>query len=959
MADWQIGQRWLSEAEPELGLGAVIELAGKTVKLEFPAVNEIRMYVQENAPLRRYALSVGDTIQSLSGLSEVVTEIKKQNGLRFFFCGDEMIPETEIAYSATIPKDELLDKILHLEFDSNDAYELRIKAHEINREIIGSRTRGLIGPKVSLIPHQFYIADSSVTKNRLPRKLLADEVGLGKTIEAGLIYHQLKLTSRVTKTLILTPPSLKHQWMVELYRRFNQMFTIIDEEAVEALCGPDEDTNPFESAQEILCDIDYLIETPDVMEDLLNTKFDLLIVDEAHHYELDSPETAAQYALLKALCDRTPGVLLLTATPEQLNPVSHFNRLQLLDPLKYSTFEEWQENRTHYSELAHTLEALLQSHIDGHTITWKDLIEAFPNDNRIHALAESTEHNFRPQDVIRHLIDTMGTGEVMVRNTRAAIGGFPGRAVHGYALDLSTEYRDAVTKYQAVDTSLGFAINNFMALDSDAFKKTTNPLPKKTTLSQLWLKDERVVWLAQFLEANHNKKILCICAHKQTVLALKEAIDRIYKINIALFYEEMSLVARDRAAAWFAEDEGARLLIASEIGSEGRNFQFSHDLVLFDLMPEPGVIDQRIGRLDRIGQTETINIHVPYVAGTALEALFTWHHSGLNSLNFPILGGDTLYHTFFDQLHHFLANGVDDSFSSFIESVQKETASVRQTLEEGRDKLLELNSFDKEYTEKLLDSIKEQDESGNTQEFAFDVLSHIGLDIEKAPHPYSWVFLPNAQMKIDSFPGIPEEGLTVTTSREQALVRDDLAYLSTDHPVTLAALDMTLGTTAGQAAFVTWKKSPKSGLYFEFSFTWHVSSSPEWGVQHLLVPQNYHMVFDVTGKEFSTLNFAEELIDDGQPAMLEPYIELIDSLVPNLKNHAYTLLQERVEMEKVTMTEEVAKSFSSDLERVQFFCEGSDVKKEIALIKNKIATLSQAISSTDIQLDGIRIVLAE
>ncbi len=958
MAEWQLGQRWRSEAEPELGLGSVTELVGKTVKLEFPAVKEARMYVKENAPLKRYTLSVGDTVTTIEGASDEVKEVKKQNGAYFYLCESMVVPETEIACSATVPKDELLDKILHLEFDSNDAYELRLKAHEINQEITASRSRGLIGPKVNLIPHQFYIADSCVTRNRLPRKLLADEVGLGKTIEAGLIYHQLKLTGRITKTLILTPPSLKHQWMVEMYRRFNQMFTIIDEEAVDALCNEEEDINPFESAQEILCDIEYLVNTPDVMEDLLNTKFDLLIVDEAHHYEQDSDNHSKEFALLQMLCKQTPGVLLLTATPEQLNPESHFHRLQLLDPLKYKTFDGWKENRTHYSELAEKLETLLQNSEGSHSITWENLIAAFPEDTRIGALAESTEHNFRPQDVIRHLIDTKGTGEVMVRNTRAAIGGFPGRKVRPYILDPNSDYQTLLSKYAAKNASRSFSLNGFLSLDNEAFKSETNPLPKKYTLANLWVKDERVVWLAQFLEENRAKKILCICATKQTVLALKDSLDRLIKTNIALFYEDMSLVARDRAAAWFSEDEGANILIASEIGSEGRNFQFSHDLVLFDLMPEPGVIDQRIGRLDRIGQTKTINIHVPFVEESALEQMFRWHHKGLNSLMLPILGGDSLYQTFKEQLDTYILQGTDDKFNTFIKTVQKETKVVRHKLEEGRDKLLELNSFDKEYTDTLLNSIKEQDESGNTQEFTFDVLSHIGLDIDKAPHPYSWVFMPNAQMSIDSFPGIPEEGLTVTTSRDQSLIRDDLAYLSTDHPVTLAALDLILGSTSGQAAFVTWPKAPKAGLFFEFSFSWQVPSNPEWGVQHLLVPQTHQLVFDVNGKDFPDLNFAELIIEDGQQAQLEPYIELISSLIPNLKNHAYTIMQDTIEVSRHECKEEIVMSFSPELERIKYFSEGSESTKGINRVKSKIDSLNASIDATDIQLDGIRIILA-
>lgn len=96
--------------------------------------------------------------------------------------------------------------------------------------------------------------------------------------------------------------------------------------------------------------------------------------------------------------------------------------------------------------------------------------------------------------------------------------------------------------------------------------------------------------------------------------------------HAALFHEGMDMVERDRAAAFFADaEEGAQALICSEIGGEGRNFQFAHHLVLFDLPLDPEVLEQRIGRLDRIGQTETIRIHIPYQAGGPERLPYRWY----------------------------------------------------------------------------------------------------------------------------------------------------------------------------------------------------------------------------------------------------------------------------------------------------------------------------------------------
>lgn len=105
----------------------------------------------------------------------------------------------------------------------------------------------------------------------------------------------------------------------------------------------------------------------------------------------------------------------------------------------------------------------------------------------------------------------------------------------------------------------------------------------------------------------------------------------------------------------FAQSEqGAQVLVCSEIGSEGRNFQFAHHLVLFDLPLNPDLVEQRIGRLDRIGQNHTIEIHVPYLANTAQEVLFRWYHEGINLFKQSCSVGFSIYQTFVDELNPLL-----------------------------------------------------------------------------------------------------------------------------------------------------------------------------------------------------------------------------------------------------------------------------------------------------------------
>lgn len=130
---------------------------------------------------------------------------------------------------------------------------------------------------------------------------------------------------------------------------------------------------------------------------------------------------------------------------------------------------------------------------------------------------------------------------------------------------------------------------------------------------EIWLEnDPRVTWLTDKIKELYPKKILIICAKANTAIALDQHLKLKMGIRCTSFHEGLSIIERDRAAAYFAEQEnGAQALVCSEIGSEGRNFQFAHHLVLFDLPLNPDLVEQRIGRLDRIGQRHTIMIHVP------------------------------------------------------------------------------------------------------------------------------------------------------------------------------------------------------------------------------------------------------------------------------------------------------------------------------------------------------------
>ncbi|VAW84986.1 RNA polymerase associated protein RapA, partial [hydrothermal vent metagenome] len=239
MQDFLPGQRWISNAEIQMGLGTVLSCEHRTVTIVFMATSETRTYAKLTAPLTRVVFSLGDKIKAHDGWTLKVSQVEEQDGLILYRGTDEEgntreLPEGEL--DNFIKLNRPTERLFSGQIDKNKWFELRQQSHvHANRQARGELL-GLTGVRTSLIPHQLYIANE-VANRYAPRVLLADEVGLGKTIEAGMIIHQQLLTERAKRVLIVVPESLIHQWLVEMLRRFNLHFSIFDEARCQAIAG--------------------------------------------------------------------------------------------------------------------------------------------------------------------------------------------------------------------------------------------------------------------------------------------------------------------------------------------------------------------------------------------------------------------------------------------------------------------------------------------------------------------------------------------------------------------------------------------------------------------------------------------------------------------------------------------------------------------------------------------------
>lgn len=954
------GQRWISDSEPELGLGTLLTCRDRLLTLNFAAVGEQRVYARQNAPLTRVRFNAGERIESRAGDLLRVDSVQEQAG-RLVYMGlrDDgsllPLPEEELADTLCIQRPG--QRLLAGQLDPPHWFDLRYHTLLAQGRWQLSPVLGLAGPRIDLIPHQLYIAHE-VSSRPSPRVLLADEVGLGKTIEACLILHHLLLTGRASRALILVPEPLVHQWLVELMRRFNLRFRIFDEEtclAIEASHGGD---NPFHSEQLVLCGLTLFRHNPQRLSQALDGGWDLLVVDEAHHLTWSADDPSAEYLLVEALALRTPGILLLTATPEQLGQAGHFARLRLLDPDRYYDLETFLREERHYRSVAEAVEHLLRHEPLPETAA-RQLLERLDEGESVPLIADASDATLDAdrrqaarESLIQMLLDRHGTGRVMFRNTRARVSGFPGRTLHSHPLPAPAAYE-----------------GDMLDPGVDSFPPTWRLSPERiyAALGHLswWQLDPRVEWLIDFLRQRPDSKLLLICSHAETAIELQEALRVESGIRAALFHEEMSILERDRAAAWFADPQGARLLICSEIGSEGRNFQFAHQLVMFDLPADPDLLEQRIGRLDRIGQRQRVEIHVPYLEPGPQSVMLCWYRDGLDAFRHQVQGGAEISEAMAESLWALLeqpAGGDAAALDELIEATRQLRQTTEQRLQKGRDHLLELGGCRESHADQLLAVLREQESSPQLRVYLERIFDTYNIDTE--PLGEGLILQPGEQVIAGTLPGLPDEGLTTTFDRRDALAHEDRQFLTWEHPLVTDAMEQILKQQTGNSAAIAVRHPRLKGgqLLLECLFVLECLAPRPLHAGRFLPPTLIRTLLTTQGRRLDGEIGCEELAALAQPLVSQQLSSILRAYGPAIQS----LLEQSelaAQAEAPTLVDEALKGmmteFTREVQRMTALKRHNPGvrEEEIRLLQAQGADLQKYLRQARLQLDAIRLVV--
>ena len=520
---------------------------------------------------------------------------------------------------------------------------------------------------------------------------------------------------------------------------------------------------------------------------------------------------------------------------------------------------------------------------------------------------QTSKHN-----IIEDLLDQHGPGRVLFRNTRQAMSGFPKRIAHVVPIEVEDNRSLWI---QRATKEFSFDIENTSEV-----------------------KTEQEFW---FDEDPRN-------------------------INVGVFHEDLTLVQRDRNAAWFAEHDSSQILLCSEIGSEGRNFQFAHHLILFDVPLHPELLEQRIGRLDRIGQKNNIHIHIPYLVGSPQNLVVRWVHEGLNAFNTNLEGGNIISKMFGVRLLNISKISSFEDANAELEELIAETVEfqneLKKNLSEGRDRLLEMNSFRPKVAKKLIAQIQAEDKDGSLEIYFTKVFEHFDVDMEDlAARTY---LLHPASFGTEVFPSIPRDGIQVTFDRKRAISRDDVSFLSWDHPLATGAIDMVLSSTIGSASYGVIQTTGSSALLLEVIFVLETAGTESIDIDRFLPHTPLRIIVDHTGKEV-TDNYSVEMLNKNLiPGSIETLLDndaFVDTILPNMISSATKIATALAEKEIAKGLQRMKLTLNHEIDRLSTLQKkNKDIRPdEIQKAMEELTTLSTIIQKARIRLDALQLIMKE
>ncbi|MDD9951501.1 MAG: RNA polymerase-associated protein RapA [Zetaproteobacteria bacterium] len=845
----QPGQWIQIRTEPELGPAKIIAVSEKSCELFFPKQKDRRTYATDSSQLHHLELGKGSTVQVLaSGSIHNVEESRSRKDSFFeYLVQDTWEHETSIVPITLTTNMRTDPSFWPEEWSESSKFLLRMDAWELLSTSLASPVSGLVGARVEPMPHQLYLA-TTLTSRSHPRAILADEVGLGKTIEAGLVYSRLKAMGSAERVLILCPESLVSQWLVELSHRFGDWFTVIDEDYLEEI-SKQTGTCAFTSTQRAILSYATLDESPELAEQIATAgHWDMIIADEAHHLDWFTSDSSPLWNCANQIARACTSLLLLTATPRHHGLETLFGLLHLIDPEQYDDFEAFEKIEQDQEWVADIAKRLQQGSDNQQQ---RDKLAQFFAHDKLFAQKVSDPHT-PANELIHALMDRHSTGLSVVRNRREVIQGFPMRQLHSVPLAASQEYLSHLQSLEVTEIP-GVQLMDYA---------TGRGHPRSFVHD--YRNHPKFIWLATLLRQQPQKKVVVICATAQLAYEASKYLHEpssqtgLRKQDICLFHDGLTFLERDQQAARFAHSEGARVLLCSQVGGEGRNFQFTDTIVFLDLPKLPDEVEQRVGRLDRIGQQKSVQIYVPWIQQSPEEVLFRWFNEGIGNFKRSTIGADPLL----EEVAEELLDTIKAYFPNHPEYATREAQldlllHKTQTLEKQHrdqqaksvDILIDAISYRAEKAQQLAEMVDDTDDDPRTENLLHRAFEAFGLDCEDLDGRGTYRVATGADLPrfVEYVPGIDtDKDLVFTFDRKTAIENESILFMSQESPLVLACMEYL--TSPHNSHFSVAQVKGISGLQLELLFVLKTSGPRSLQLDKFLPVQTWTICLDHHGQ---------------------------------------------------------------------------------------------------------------
>ena len=758
---WTIGDHLTHRYNPELGVGRVTAVDHRTVSVAFPRSKTTLRLASGTDALRPVDMSPGRPVRIIATREETAIVERRADGTLVLANG--RVERADALWPMEL-EGALFERLALGDVDSVRDFAIRLRVLQLLDVREAGGLGSFLGGRVRLFPHQLYVAEKASRVDPV-RWLLADEVGLGKTIEAALILNRLVHTRRIERCLVVAPDALTVQWLGELWRKYHQVFTLLDAPRLADVARDfGADFNPFDVHRRAVIALETLVQRPGLTDQAARAGVDLLVVDEAQRLRRPPGHPGDErWRAIAPIAALGRHVLLLSATPLEDDAHGFFRLLQLLRPDEFPEDSSVDERLASGVPLPPCVSSTRRADIGGLPPRG-----GIPIDLEASGLLPASAPSAAAGS--RQSLGEGGTPAPAYGGEREAVESL----VRAMPAPNAVGERRKVERVRRALAS-GAALAAVLGPDER---------PLREQAERMDAADPRLAWLLAEAPRWHEakEKTLIFVAHRETLEMLRTALSHRAQIASGVFHEELSPARRDTEVARFREADGPTVLVSTECGGEGRNFEFCRRLILFDLPWTPSLVEQRIGRLDRIGRripVEVVYFRPPHGLGRDVARVF----DTLGVFREPLAGLEP-------QLAHIeaaidaLALDADASLTDArLADLVAEAGAARTRIREAAYQQLHREPYRADMADHILARVPPDLDALN-ESVITAACERLGFSVDRQRGRRAYSFELGSGAVVDSLPGVPGGATFVGTfDREEAVERETLDFFASGHPL--------------------------------------------------------------------------------------------------------------------------------------------------------------------------------